>query len=151
VPLVAIAGRRRGVCIEADVPVVHALDWLPEPSLDSEFARVKKKAADELGLSLTYHQLDVRDSGRLNEVVEEIASRHGRLDGLVAAAGIQQETSALEYKAADIEKMLSVNVTGVFLTAQAVARQMVKRGTPGSLVLIGSMSATVANRGLICP
>jgi NAD(P)-dependent dehydrogenase (short-subunit alcohol dehydrogenase family) len=57
----------------------------------------------------------------------------------------------LEYKAADIEKMLSVNVTGVFLTAQAVARQMVKKGTPGSLVLIGSMSATVANRGLLCP
>jgi NAD(P)-dependent dehydrogenase (short-subunit alcohol dehydrogenase family) len=37
---------------------------------------------------------------KLNEIVEEIASKHGRLDGLVAAAGIQQETTALEYTAA---------------------------------------------------
>ncbi len=42
--------------------------------------------------------------------------------------------------------MFGVNITGVFMTAQAVARQMVKLKTPGSLVLIASMSGTVANR-----
>ncbi len=47
--------------------------------------------------------------------------------------------------------MLGVNITGVFMTAQAVAREMIKRKQKGSLVLIGSMSGTVANRGLICP
>ena len=68
------------------------------------------------------------------------------MDGLIAAAGIQQETPALEYSAEDVDLMMSVNVTGVFMTAQAVAKQMVKFGNGGSIVLIASMSGTVANR-----
>ncbi len=63
-----------------------------------------------------------------------------------AAAGIQQETPALEYTAEDANKMFETNVTGVFMTAQAVARQMLRFGQGGSIVLIGSMSGTVANR-----
>jgi NAD(P)-dependent dehydrogenase (short-subunit alcohol dehydrogenase family) len=41
----------------------------------------------------------VRDSEGLTKVVEDIGAKHGRLDGLIAAAGIQQETPALEYTA----------------------------------------------------
>jgi NAD(P)-dependent dehydrogenase (short-subunit alcohol dehydrogenase family) len=110
-----------------------------------------RRAATELGTTLEYHEVDVRDVQRLNEVIEGIATHHGRLDGLIAAAGIQQETPALEYSAADVDRMMSINVTGVFMTAQAVAQQMVRLKKPGSIVLIASMSGTVANRGLICP
>jgi NAD(P)-dependent dehydrogenase (short-subunit alcohol dehydrogenase family) len=42
--------------------------------------------------------------------------------------------------------MFSVNVTGVFMTAQAVAKQMIRFGNGGSIVMIASMSGTVANR-----
>lgn len=93
----------------------------------------------------------MRDSPALHAAVRAIADRRGRMDGLIAAAGIQQETPALEYTAEDCDRMLGVNVTGVFMTAQAVAQQMVRLGNAGSIVLIGSMSGTVANRGLICP
>lgn len=87
----------------------------------------------------------------MNTIVEDIAAKHGRMDGLIAAAGIQQETPALEYTAKDSDTMMSINVTGCFMTCQAVARQMVKYENGGSIVMIASMSATVANRGLICP
>ncbi|EDU50154.1 D-arabinitol 2-dehydrogenase [Pyrenophora tritici-repentis Pt-1C-BFP] len=43
-----------------------------------------------------------------------------------------------------------VNITGVMMTAQAAAKQMIKFGNGGSIVLIASMSGSVANRGLIC-
>lgn len=128
---------------------VYALDRQSEPSAD--FGRVATRAASELGTSLHYRQVDVRDPESLNAIVAEIATKHGRIDGLLAAAGIQQETPALDYTAEDANRMLEVNVTGCFLTAQAVARQMVKLGTGGSMVLIASMSGTIANRGLICP
>jgi NAD(P)-dependent dehydrogenase (short-subunit alcohol dehydrogenase family) len=82
----------------------------------------------------------------LNAIVEEIGKKHGRMDGLIAAAGIQQETSALEYTAEDANRMFEVNVTGVFMTAQAVAKQMIRFGKGGSIVLIASMSGSVANR-----
>lgn len=83
--------------------------------------------------------------------MEEIANKHGRLDGLIAAAGIQQETSALEYTQEDCDRMLGINVTGVFMTAQAAAKQMIKFGKGGSIALIASMSGTVANRVCIHP
>jgi NAD(P)-dependent dehydrogenase (short-subunit alcohol dehydrogenase family) len=127
-------------------------DRQPEPGPGSKYDAVAKRAVGELETTLTYHQIDVRTGvDQLNSIAEGIAEKHGHIDGLIAAAGIQQETPALDYTAADADRMLGVNVTGVLMTAQAVARQMVKQQTDGSLVLIASMSGTIANRGLICP
>ncbi|KAL3425539.1 short-chain dehydrogenase [Phlyctema vagabunda] len=153
--VVLVSGAARGLgLVQAEAlleagAIVYALDRLEEPSPD--FARIQKRATSELGTSLEYRRIDVREVVELNKIVEEIATKHGRLDGLIAAAGIQQETSALEYTAEDCDKMMSVNVTGCFMTAQAAAKQMIRFGNGGSIVMIASMSATVANRGLICP
>lgn len=83
---------------------------------------------------------------QLNEIIRNISETHGHLDGLVAAAGIQQETSALDYSAQDANTMFEVNVTGVFMAAQAVAREMIRWGNGGSIAMIASMSGTIANR-----
>lgn len=127
---------------------VYALDRLDEPSPD--FATIASRASKELSTSLTYQKVDVRDVPALNKIVEEIGTKHGRMDGLIAAAGIQQETPALEYTAEDANRMFEVNVTGVFMTAQAVAKQMIRFGRGGSIVLIASMSGSIANRVCIC-
>lgn len=127
---------------------VYALDRLETP--DPEFARVRDRAA-ELGTSLSYRRLDVRDNISLNATVKDIADASGGIDGLLACAGIQQETSALDYTMEDADRMFGVNITGVFMTAQAVARQMRRLDRPGSMVFIASMSGQVANKGLICP
>ncbi|KAL9629872.1 MAG: hypothetical protein Q9164_006683, partial [Protoblastenia rupestris] len=153
--VILVSGAARGLgltqaeaLLEAGA-TVYALDRLAEPSPD--FYRVQKRAAEELGTTLYYRQIDVRDVEGLNQVVSGIGDTHGRLDGLIAAAGIQQETPALEYKAEDVNTMLEVNVTGVFMTAQAAAKQMIRFGGGGSIALIASMSGSIANRGLICP
>ncbi|KAI1500249.1 hypothetical protein F5X99DRAFT_419356 [Biscogniauxia marginata] len=131
---------------------VHVYDRQPEPPLGSSYDKVARRARDELKTSIFYHQVDVRSGvDELNIITEQIADKHGRLDGLIAAAGIQQETPALDYTAQDSDRMLGVNVTGALMTAQAAARQMVRLEKPGSIVMIASMSGTIANRGLICP
>ena len=148
--VVLVSGAARGLgltqaeaLLEAGA-TVYALDRLPEPSPD--FYRVQQRAADELGNTFHYRQIDVRDVQGLNKVVEEIGDDRGRLDGLIAAAGIQQETPALEYTAKDANMMFEVNITGVFMTAQAVAKQMIRFGNGGSIAIIASMSAHAANR-----
>ncbi|KAF2275041.1 NAD(P)-binding protein [Westerdykella ornata] len=153
--VVLVSGGARGLgltqaeaLLEAGA-IVYALDRLPEPA--PEFKAIAERAEKELGTFLQYRQVDVRDVPALNKIVEEIGEKHGRLDGLIAAAGIQQETPALEYTAEDANRMFEVNITGVFMTAQAAAKQMIKFGNGGSIVLIASMSGTIANRGLICP
>ena len=148
--VVLVSGAARGLgltqaeaLLEAGA-TVYALDRLSEPSPD--FFRVQKRAAEELGTTFNYRQIDVRDVEGLNKVVEDIGGTHSRMDGLIAAAGIQQETTALDYTAQDANLMFEINITGVFMTAQAVAKQMIRFGTGGSIALIASMSATIANR-----
>ncbi|CAG7935396.1 unnamed protein product [Penicillium nalgiovense] len=152
--VILISGAARGLgltlaeaLLEAGAKV-YALDHLPEPT--PEFIEVQQRVKT-WNTELQYRCIDVRDTIVLNAVVEDIANGEGRLDGLIAAAAIQQETSALEYSAKDSNALLEVNVTGVFMTAQAVARQMVRFGNGGSIVLVASMSGSVVNRGLICP
>ncbi|GAB7357163.1 hypothetical protein MBLNU459_g8156t1 [Dothideomycetes sp. NU459] len=152
--VVLVTGAARGLgLVQAEAlleagATVYALDRLPEPSAD--FYRIQERAAAELGTTLHYRQIDVRDVPQLNEIVKAISDAEGRMDGLVAAAGIQQETTALEYTAEDANRMFSVNITGVMMTAQAVAKQMIRHGNGGSMAFIASMSGYVANRGLIC-
>lgn len=148
--VVLVTGAARGLgLVQAEAlleagATVYALDRLPEPSPD--FYRVQRRAAEELGNSLYYRQIDVRDVEGMNNVIRDISETHGRMDGLVAAAGIQQETTALDYTAKDSNTMFEVNVTGVFMAAQAVAKEMIKHGRGGSIAMIASMSGTIANR-----
>lgn len=148
--VVLVSGAARGLgltqaeaLLEAGA-TVFALDRLPEPSPD--FYRVQKRAAEELGTTFHYRQIDVRDNEGLNKIVADIGDTQGRMDGLIAAAGIQQETPALDYTAEDANMMFEINITGVFMTAQVVAKQMIKFGNGGSIAMIASMSAHIANR-----
>lgn len=148
--VVIVSGAARGLgltqaeaLLEAGA-TVYALDRLSEPS--PHFYHVQKRAIEELGTALYYRQIDVRDVESLNKVVEKIGDTHGQMDGLIAAAGIQQETTALDYTAKDANMMFEVNITGAFMTAQAVAKQMIRFENGGSIALIASMSASIANR-----
>ncbi|OAX80680.1 hypothetical protein ACJ72_04984 [Emergomyces africanus] len=147
------AARGLGLCMaeamtEAGAEV-HCLDILVEPA--PEFVETQELAARSHVGSLYYHHVDVRDTKFLNDTIVKIAGRHQRIDGLVAAAGIQQIMPAIDYTAEDITRIMDVNYTGAFMTAQAVARQMIAYENHGSIVLIASMSGLIANKGLISP
>ncbi|KAF9700267.1 hypothetical protein EKO04_001656 [Ascochyta lentis] len=129
--------------------IVHVLDRSPEPT--NEFEEAKSRAKEEFEGRLEYHQADVTNAEVLGATIADIAAEKQRLDGLVAAAGVQQVTKAIDYQSKDIAKMLAVNYTGVFLTAQACAREMLKYKIEGSLCLVASMSGSIANKGLDAP
>jgi NAD(P)-dependent dehydrogenase (short-subunit alcohol dehydrogenase family) len=112
---------------------------------------VAKRASEELGTSLTYHELDIRNVPELNKIFEGIADTRGRLDSCLVAAGINYESPALDYSPEEADRMMSINVSGAFMTAQAAARQMVRLKQPGSICMIASMSGTIANRGMFAP
>jgi NAD(P)-dependent dehydrogenase (short-subunit alcohol dehydrogenase family) len=100
--LITGAGRGLGLVqaetlIEAGA-IVYGLDRLLVP--DAEFERVQEKAR-KLGTRLEYRQLDVTDVPGLNVIVDEIADKEKRIDGLIAAAGVQKECDALSYTAED--------------------------------------------------
>ncbi|KAJ8112451.1 hypothetical protein ONZ43_g5392 [Nemania bipapillata] len=127
---------------------VYCLDREERPDEDwNEAAR----RAERCGGSLHYCQQDVQDTEGLDKTIEAIADKHQQLDGVIAAAGVQQICPAMKYTHEDITRIMDINYTGVMMTASAAARQMFKYKCHGSMCFIASMSGQVANKGLISP
>lgn len=75
---------------------VYCVDRLDEPPQD--FYDAKKGSKDQkFDGSYQYRRVDVQDAANLDKVIGEIAAEHGRMDGLIAAAGVQNVVPALEY------------------------------------------------------
>jgi NAD(P)-dependent dehydrogenase (short-subunit alcohol dehydrogenase family) len=82
---------------------------------------------------------DVRNSKEIEEAAKKIMERHGRIDGLVANAGIADDQPSLQTTDEQWRKIMSVNMDGVFYTIRTFARYMVECGR-GSIVGISSIA-----------
>jgi len=71
---------------------------------------------------------DVTSEAQVEEMVTRAASRWDRIDVLINNAGIDDDTPFLEIDRARWRAVIDTNLTGVFLTSQAVARQMARVG-----------------------
>lgn len=83
-------------------------------------------------------QMDVRKPDDCAALAQLAVREFGRLDGAVCAAGIARNVPAVEMSLQEWETMLAVNLTGVFLSAQAAARAMLASGNGGSIVTFAS-------------
>ncbi|KAE8154859.1 oxidoreductase [Aspergillus avenaceus] len=90
------------------------------------------------------YQADVTVPGETSAAIDQIAKDFGKLDVIVANAGICSEHAAEDYTPAEFEEVMNVNVNGAFYTAQAAARIFKRQGF-GNVVLTASVSATLVN------
>jgi NAD(P)-dependent dehydrogenase (short-subunit alcohol dehydrogenase family) len=97
------------------------------------------------GGSATEHALDVADLASIAAGVASVLTAHGRIDVLVANAGLGANHAALDVTEDDWDQMMDVNLKGVFFTAQACGRHMVERGA-GRVVVISSQASLVGIR-----
>jgi NAD(P)-dependent dehydrogenase (short-subunit alcohol dehydrogenase family) len=89
----------------------------------------------------------VSDPEAVGAAVSETVRALGPLTLAVNNAGIAHQAPAEEMELEDWNRMIEVNLTGVFVCAQAEAREMLKTGS-GSIVNIASMSGSIVNRNL---
>jgi glucose 1-dehydrogenase len=88
--------------------------------------------------------LDVRDRSAVDAAVAATVHEFGRLDVLIDCAGISHGGSFLELDHREWERVIAVNLTGMFHLGQAAARQMVRQGGGGSIINVTSQLAEVA-------
>jgi NAD(P)-dependent dehydrogenase (short-subunit alcohol dehydrogenase family) len=116
--------------------------------------------ASSIGLANTVEQIkkvggcaialagDVTRAADLNQAVDAVEKELGPLSIAVNCAGIANAAAAEEMPIGQWQRVLDVNLTGVFLSCQAEAKVMLPR-KQGSIINIASMSGTIVNRGIL--
>jgi 3-oxoacyl-[acyl-carrier protein] reductase len=143
VALVTGAGRGIGAAtserLAAEGAAVVLADMDPEPA-----AGVAEGIGAQGGTA-TLVGGDVTSPEAVATMVETAVSRHGRLDILVACAGITRDNLIHKMSVDDWDAVLDTHLKGSFLCAQAAQRVMVPQGS-GRMVFLSSISA-MGNRG----
>ncbi|KAF2085519.1 D-arabinitol dehydrogenase-like protein [Saccharata proteae CBS 121410] len=109
-----------------------------------ETFRKENHKTDKVPL-VTAHYCDVANPTSVNESMAEILKVHGKVDNLVTSAGFTENFDAINYPHDRLQKLWGVNVDGTYLWAVAVAKHLMERKSPGSIVMIGSMSGAIVN------
>jgi NAD(P)-dependent dehydrogenase (short-subunit alcohol dehydrogenase family) len=85
---------------------------------------------------------DVADPDDVAAAMEATVDAFGRVDSLFANAGTTGAVKFEEMPLSVWQRVIDVNLTGVFLTMQAATRQMIRQGDGGSIVATASLAAT---------
>ena len=108
---------------------------------DLNLAQAEKTVAEinSAGATAIAFECDVADANQCKAQVAETISQFGHIDILVNSAGVSLHKLALDTTMEDWDRVLNINLTGSFLTAQAAARVMAETGG-GKIIQIGSIS-----------
>lgn len=91
-------------------------------------------------------QVDVSDEQSVQHLVKQTMETYGRIDILINNAGITDDATLLKMDIAQFDRVLNVNVKGVFHCTQAVAPIMVEQGQ-GKIISTSSVSGVYGNFG----
>lgn len=80
-------------------------------------------------------EADVSDKAQVDQMIKATVDTYGRLDILVNNAGIYPTIPVMHMTPEDFDRVIAVNLRGVFLCSQAAAAQMIAQGTAGGKII----------------
>lgn len=110
-------------------------DWQGLPDVVREIEAMGRRAISIVA--------DVSNAKQVAEMVDKTVAHFGKIDILVNNAGTKADKDrvlVVDLTEADWDRVQRVNVKGVFLCSQAVARHLVKQGTGGKIINISSIT-----------
>ena len=105
-----------------------------------ERATVRLAAIEAAGGRAWFHAADATSKAGLEALLEAVLKRSGRVDILVNGAGVNSATPFLDIAEDEFDRIVRVNLKGVFFGCQVFGRHFVEAGQGGSIINIGSMA-----------
>lgn len=148
-----ITGGARGIGLGAAIGLAEAGSAIAvtyNTSKPEEVAKVEAKFK-ELGVKFKAYQCNVKSRQSIFDCVNQVLEDFGRLDVVVANAGVCLHKKAEEYTEEDYRNTMDVNIDGVFFTAQAAYDAFKKQKEAsdsfkqGRIVITASISSSVVN------
>jgi NAD(P)-dependent dehydrogenase (short-subunit alcohol dehydrogenase family) len=86
---------------------------------------------------------EASDKAALQQLLDTVLKRSGRVDIVINGAGVNSATPFLEIPEDEFDRIIRINLKGVFLGCQIFGKYLVDRGEGGSIINLGSMSGIV--------
>ena len=105
------------------------------------------RAVEEQGRKVLAREVDIRDADGMRQLVTDGVEQFGRLDILVANAGVLSWGRLWELSEEEWDTVIDVNLSGTWRTVRAVVPAMIAAGNGGSIVVVSSSAGLKATPG----
>lgn len=105
-----------------------------------------EKVAAEFGEQVAFFAVDVSKLDQVKNMVEQVVEHFGKIDILVNNAGITRDAMLVKMTEEDFDKVIQINLNGVFYCTQAVVPHMIAQGS-GKIISTSSVSGVYGNFG----
>lgn len=116
--------------------------------INSDLARISSDIINAEGGVCEPFGGDISEIMIIKEIVKFGVATYGKLDILMANAGITTFGDFLEYQPESMNSLLKINLFGTFFLTQEVAKQMILQGNGGSILLTSSVTGHQAHKYL---
>ncbi|GAA2170721.1 mycofactocin-coupled SDR family oxidoreductase [Actinomadura napierensis] len=140
----AVALAREGADIIA-IDTTAKVGSVPYPLATADDLAETVRLVEATGRRILARDADVRDSQALARAVEEGVTAFGRLDIVLANAGISTPAPTLEMSDDTWQDMIDINLTGVWKSLKASVPHIIAGGRGGAVIITSSLAAIYAN------
>ncbi len=145
--VVAVTGAASGIGFETTRQLVLSGSRVALLDLDTSALTVAARTIPHAEGQLMTITADTTETPQMDSAVSAITERFGRLDGLVACAGIRMQSTLTAELEDDVwDRVIRVNLRGVFVACRAAARPMMAAKS-GAIVAIASLSGQAPRIG----
>ncbi|WP_144474485.1 3-oxoacyl-ACP reductase FabG [Cytobacillus oceanisediminis] len=141
-----ITGGANGIGLAAAKTFVREGARVAMADFDEETGSQRAAELKAEGYEAAFFQVNVADKDSVDSMVKDVLSHFGKIDILVNNAGITRDGMLHKLAVEDFQKVVDVNLTGVFHCAQAVVPAMVQQGS-GRIINTSSVSGIYGNVG----
>ncbi len=122
-------------------------DTITYPPATTEELAETVRAVESTGRKILAREVDIRDLPALQQVVADGVEQFGRLDILVANAGVLSWGRTCEMTEEQWDTVIDVNLNGTWRTIRAAVPAMIEAGNGGSIIIVSSSAGLKATPG----